>query len=158
MKITFRHVHYSLFIQYFSVFLNLRSKIPVKNGKEPGLNPTVLKRVLCRVTLIEGAAKFYLCLFKHFETMNIGEVKIQLNGFLTSKLQDCNVLIPGKEQPVHWIGGWLDTIAALAAVERTSPRLLSIQKLIPTDLSVSPYCLVINLADRCKNNVSSNVF
>ena len=90
--------------------------------------------------------------------MNIGEVKIQLNVFLASKLHDCIVLIPGKEQPVHWIAGWVDTRVAFAAVERTSPRILSIQKLIPTELSVSLYCLVINLADRCKNNVSSNVF
>jgi hypothetical protein len=90
--------------------------------------------------------------------MNIGEVKIQLNEIITTELHDGSVLIPGKEQPVRWITGWLDTRVALAAVERTSPRLLGIQKLIPTELSVSPYCLVINLADRCKNNVSSNVF
>ena len=90
--------------------------------------------------------------------MNIGEVKIKLNVFLTSKPHDCSVLIPGKEQPVHWLAGWVDTRVALAAVERTSPRILSIQTLRPTELSFSPYCLVINLADRCKNNVSSNVF
>lgn len=90
--------------------------------------------------------------------MNTGEVKIQLNLFLTSKLQDCSVLIPGKEQPVQWVADWVDTRVALADVERSCPRLLSIQKLIPTELSVSPYCLVIILTDRCKNNVSSNVF
>jgi len=38
--------------------------------------------------------------------MNIGEVKIEVNVFLTSKLQECSALIPGKEQPVHWIAGW----------------------------------------------------
>jgi hypothetical protein len=90
--------------------------------------------------------------------MNIGEVKLQLNVFLTSELHDCSVSIPGKEQPVHWIAAWVDTRVALAAVERIGPRLLSIQKLIPTELSVCPYCLVIILADRCKNSASSNVF
>jgi hypothetical protein len=49
----------------------------------------------------------------------------------------------------------MDTRVALEAVEKKSPRLLCIQKLIPTELSGSPHCLVINPADRCKNKVSS---
>jgi hypothetical protein len=92
---------------------------------------------------------------KHIETKNNEEVKIQLSTFLTSKLHDCSVLIPWKEQPVQWIAGWVDTRDALEAVERTSPRLLCIQKLIPTELSDSPRSLVINPADRCKKKVSS---
>jgi hypothetical protein len=180
------------------------------NGKESGLNPTVLKRVLCSVTLIAWRAQSVCVYFstskqrtlekwRYSSTSSwrcedtaqpvLGEVKIQLNVFLekwrysstcfwrsedtaqrvlrevkieikvflTSKLHDWSVLILGIEQPVHWIAGWVGTRVVLAAVERNSPRFLSIQKLIPTELSGSPYCLVIKPADRCKNKVSSNV-
>ena len=63
-------------------------KIPLKNGKEPGLDLTVFKTVLCTVTLIIWTAK-YVCLIKHVEIKNIEEVKIQLSTFLTSILHDC---------------------------------------------------------------------
>jgi hypothetical protein len=55
-------------------------------------------------------------MLKHIETKN-NEVKIQLSTFLTSKLRDCSVLIPWKEQPFHWIAGWLDTRVAVEAVK-----------------------------------------
>jgi len=63
VKITSRHVYYSLFMQYFSVFLTLRNKIPVKNGKEPDLNPAALKRVFCRVSgRVIGPSITQLCM------------------------------------------------------------------------------------------------
>jgi hypothetical protein len=107
-----------------------------------------------------------LCLITHIEIKNNGEVKIQLNAFLTSPLQDCSVLIPQKEQPVHWIAGWVDTTVALEVVEKRrivcpcrekDPDFSVLQRLFRLSCPGSPYCLAIIPVGRGRNKVSSHL-